>query len=658
MTLLKRFCCLFFCFTGFTGLSFAQDWYQMHVNYSGYEWKFPLNASHVAYFDFNDESTVVQTHLDGDEDIVVPFNVESSKKYPALTNGMTITSELEEWGKNKYRVFAIYVTTDDGSDITSKEEYTHCYVSVDGFGEYPDNSMPAKIRGRGNSTWEWYAKKPYRIKFDVSNKMLGIKKNKDWVLLANFRDVTKMMNTYAFITADWMGLPYTSPIRYAELFLNGEYKGLYQIAEQVEVGGNRVNIDETEGLLLTLDVDDGPEQSPYSGDNFYTKVFSMPMAVKNPKDLSQEQLNKIRDDFAVLETAIKNHNYHDADSLMDIPSYIRMLQLQEYLYNVELSAPRSVFLFRDKDGKYTFGPAWDWDAGFDFEWSDMTTGHTYFKNYTETILGSDPYKRNGTYKCSHFFTDMFGSGKFVKQYKELWAQVSDSIYIRNWEETQKYVDGLTEYQKKTDGSPTTPITRESDRWPLKNFSFYTELDKLKTWLQNRRTYINSLVMNYPVPEDDDDEGGTVTPDNYTIVGTISQSYELSFSGGYTQSVTVEVDVNQLAGMLGVDASKLNANTLELVPLNADGTEGKNTAAGEYGAWFDADGNTVSYYGNSHVYIESDDLFSLKCGCHPSNCAGNETHTVRFQYKHAASAKAVNLKVTFTIADDGWNWPWW
>ena len=303
---------------------------------NNYEWKFPLNAIHVSHFDFNEDQTVLQTHLADDENIIVPFNVDNTTKNIASATAMTLSDELTDWGKNKYRVFAIYVTTDDGESITSKEEYTHCYVSIDGLGEYPDNSLPAQIRGRGNSTWLWYDKKPYRIKFDVSSKMLGIKKNKDWVLLANYRDVTKMMNTYAFITADWMGLPYTSPVRYAELFINGEYRGLYQIAEQVEVGGNRVNIDEDEGLLLTLDVDDGPSNSPNATDNFNTKVYGMPMAVKNPKDLTKQQLSDIREEFAELENAIKAHNYDLVDSLMDIPSYIHMLQLQEYQLFLQL----------------------------------------------------------------------------------------------------------------------------------------------------------------------------------------------------------------------------------------------------------------------------------------------------------------------------------
>lgn len=659
MSAVRRFFSLFLLSLLAVGLHLnAQDWYQVHVDYDAHEWLFPVRFQHVSFFDFNDDNTVVNAHLIDDESIVVPFNVEANTNWAAVSNGITLSEDLTAWGKNKHKVFAIYVTTDDGSDIDSKETYKHCYVSVDGMGEYPDNSLPGKIRGRGNSTWAWYNKKPYRIKFDVSSKMLGINKNKDWVLLANYRDVTKMMNVYTNLTASWMGIPYTTPVRLAELFVNGDYRGVYQVAEQVEVGGNRVPIDEADGLLLTLDQDDGPAYDP-GDNNFYTKVYDMPMQVKSPKNLSAEQLEAVRSEFAALENAIKAHNYDKVDSLLDIDSYIRMIQLQEYVYNVELSAPRSVFLFRDKGGKFTFGPAWDWDAGFDFDWSDMYTGHTYFADYQESILGTRPYDRNGDYKCPRFFTDMFGSGKFVKRYKELWNAVADSIYIRNWNETQPYIDALHELQKKQTTGYTTPITRETTRWPLKGFDFDTEIKKMQTWLKKRLNYLTPIINAYPEP-DDDEQQEIVIPDEYTVVGTIKKSYSMQFNLNYSQTVKVEVTRDELAKYLGVEASTLSSSTLDLVPLDSDGMEGSNTAAKTYGAWFDADGDTNDYYyGDVHVFIESDDLFTMSCGCHPDNCAANDIHTVTLQYRHYPTAKAVNLQVTFTIKSGGgggwWNW---
>ena len=630
----------------------AQRWYQVHVRYDGKEWAFPYAIDHFSYFDFNEAQTL-QLHRADDEGLMVPFKTKGGDTYDLLVDSLTFSDDLTDWGKNKYKVFAMNITTDDGSDITSKETYKQCYVSVDGMGEYPDLSAPAKIRGRGNSTWLWYDKKPYRIKFDSSTKLLGINKNKDWVLLANYRDVTDMMNVYASITAKWMGIPYTTPVRFAEVFLNGEYIGIYQIAEQVEVGGNRVNIDEEEGLLLTLDVDDGPSNSPDAGDNFSTKVYKMPMAVKHPKDLTQEQLNKVRDDFAVLENAIKAQDYELVDSLMDIPSFIAMLQLQEYLYNVELTAPRSIFLFRDKGGKYTFGPAWDWDAGFDFNWGDMYTGHTFFTDYRETLFGTDPVRQNGSYhNYAKFFTDLFGNATFVKQYKERWAEISDSIYTRNWEETQLYVEALNEVQQvNRAGGYSSPQDRETMRWPLRGFNSKTETEKMKKWLQQRLAYINELVAGYPVPEEQEEVTGQ------RLMGTLQRDIEMSYSGGYHQSVTIQVAASEVAQLMGVDASRLSSSTLALVPLDADGSEGTNTAAGTYGAWFDADGNTVRFNAGEHVFIESNDLFSWNCGLQQNNCRSGEQHTVRMQYRFndGGLLKLVNVEVHFTITGGGW---WW
>ena len=635
----------------------AQDWLQAHIQYDGYSWSFPFHINHVDMMDMTPDLQSVQIHTSDEEDIVVPFArpMYANARWQVSVDSLTVTDSLAEEakGKNRYKVFAIHVATQDGVEIKSKEEYVPCYVSVDGRGQYQLHAASGRIRGRGNSTWSWYDKKPYRIKFDKSHKMLGIDKDKDWVLLANWRDVTKVMNTYCSLTADYMGLPFTTPVRFVELFINGKYNGIYQLAEQVEVGKNRVDIDEGGGVLLTLDADDGPTHSPDGGDNFWSTVYRLPVAVKWPKNLTQEQLDSIKADFAQLENAVKAGSFRVTDSLMDIRSYIAMLQLQELVYNVELRAPRSLFLFKDKGGKYTFGPAWDWDAGFDFSWGDMYTGHTYFGNYRSTLLGNNPL---GKRDISHFFIDMFQNRKFVLQYKEQWASYNDSIVIKPWKETVKYIQGLVEGQFKTDGTNTSPQLREDARWPISGFKATSERNKMHTWLLNRLTYLNGMVEQIPVPADEDDPDVPVIPDSYTLKGTISKSYTMQQRSGYSQNFRIEVDAGEVAGLLGVQASTLTQATLDLVPLNADGREGNNTAAGTYGAWFDDDGNTTSFQsGYPYVYIESNELFSWTCGCHPNNSQSAYPCTVVMQFRHTPTAGAVNVKVSFEISNGGGGW---
>lgn len=634
------------------------DWMQMHVSQGGYPWAFPIPTRNVTGVTVSDDHQTVIVGTEDQRTIEVPYLRAgyATANWAVGLDSITVEDSLADWGRDKYKVFAIHVTTEDGAEITSKENYIPCFVSVDTRGQYPQLGVSGRIRGRGNSTWEWYEKKPYRIKFDTGNKLLGIAKNKDWVLLANWRDVTKVMNTYCSLAADYMGLPFTTPIRFAELFINGEYRGLYQVAEQVEVGKNRVDIDEEQGILLTLDADDGPNLSPNSGDNFWSAVYRLPVCVKYPKDLTREQLDSIKADFARLEQAISYGSYSAADSLMDLPSFIAMLQLQELAYNVELEAPRSLFLFRDKGGKWTWGPAWDWDAGFDFSWSDMYTGHTYFRSYQTSLLGTDPYKRTGSRGgLNHFFSDLFQNRKFTEQFKTQWASYADSLFLKPWAETQLYINGLDDAIRLSDGSYTSPQGREDKRWPISGFTPSNERLKMKKWLKNRLTYINSLIDVIPLPEDREDPDIPDLPTSYKISGTITKAYTMQQSGGYSQNFKVEIDKDEVAALLGTDASELTPATLALVPLNADGSEGSNTAAGTYGAWFDDDGNTTNFNsGYPYVYLESNDLFSWHCGCHPNNSWSCDDCTVTMQYRHAATASAVNVRVSFSI-QGGW---WW
>ncbi len=617
----------------------AQERYHVQFSDYGAEWDFSYHPDSIINFDFDKRGQVMRGHTNNG--ITLPFEV-------SLLNQVSFQDNADVETKNGYKVFAININTLDEEPVLTKENYVDCYISIDAKGEFSNYDAQGQIRGRGNSSFKWYDKKPYRIKLNEKHKILGLDKAKKWVLLANYRDVTDLMNTFVFETAAWMGLPYTNHTRYAEVFLNGDYIGLYQITEQVEQGSNRVNINKERGLLLSLDLDDGPELSPDANDNFYTEVYSMPMCVKHPDedDLTPARLDSIKKVFATLEHAIKAKNYQLADSLMDMESFIKYLQIQEFVYNVELSAPRSIYLFKDGDGKFFFGPVWDWDAGYDFDWYDMYTGHTYFKSYRETVMGSNPLKQNGNYRLAGFFTDLFACKPFVEKYKEIWSMYSDSIVSHNWAQMEKYLTYLN------DG----PLKRDLQRFPISGFDPATETAKMKNWLENRRDYMDNLIKNIPVPEE------VVPIEDEEVVGTLTYNVELSMAAGYRQSVQVNVNLQEFCNLIGIPISQYDQNNIiDIVPLNADGTVGNNTANATYGAWFSSQGNTTGWGSDSHVYIEiSNDLFNWTCGCHPEICEGGDEHTVSMQYQYqiGKTLKKVNVKVKFTIADDDdWWWHW-
>ena len=394
----------------------------------------------------------------------------------------------------KYRVAKMTITTDDGLAVDSKDkkDYRACTIKIESDTTAWNYEGRGKIKGRGNSTWLWYPKKPYRIKLDEKAEILGLKEEKDWVLLANYRDPTHLMNTFVFEMGNGLGMPYTNHTRYVEVTLNGDYIGLYQLTEQVEQGKSRVNINSKKGWLLSLDVDDGPEEAPTAGDNFWSQVYRMPVCVKSPEaeDYATPEtlISDAQKALGDLETVIHSHDYESLKKIVDVQSMIDYLLIQEYIYNVEIAAPRSIYIHKDKgdDALWTFGPLWDFDAGYDFDWGHMTTGHIFFTDYRETVLGTDPARHISNYDyVPSFFTDMWKSKEFVSDVKARWKQIRPRIISEFWAETKRYADAAAE-----------AMECDAQRWPIDK-KYGTEINRMEKWLNSRAVFMDNIVSNYP-----------------------------------------------------------------------------------------------------------------------------------------------------------------
>lgn len=414
--------------------------------------------------------------------------------------------EPEGTPEYEYMVASLTIDTENAEPVVEKKKKINCTVTIDHPNDEWDLTATGTVRGRGNSTWLWYPKKPYRFKLDEKASVLGLDPEKDWVLLANYRDPSHLMNAFVFELGRVMGMPFTNHSRYVELTFNGEYLGLYQLTEQVEQGGSRVDVDDVDGVLISLDADDGPELSPDAGDNFWSKVYSMPVCVKHPEDdMTQARYDAIREDFAKVENeilairknkgdldAIQEH-YDALKELMDVQTLIDFLIIQELVYNVELAAPRSMYMHKDKGGKWAMGPLWDFDAGFDFDWGTMTTGHHYFERYQDLVLGTDPIHHTGGYWVPEFFTDIFRCNEFRQEYKDRWAEISPLIMTEVWEKTEKYAT----YAKEA-------LDRNAETWPIylddavkqDELSWEEEIDKMYAWLTDRIDHLTPIINNY------------------------------------------------------------------------------------------------------------------------------------------------------------------
>ena len=135
--------------------------------------------------------------------------------------------------------------------------YVKAQVSVSNCEGFALEEVPSKVKVRGNYT-SLYPKKPIRIKFEEKQAMCGLNggaKMKSWVLLAEYKDPSLLRNALAFTLAKSFytttDQAYSADFRPVEVYLNGEYQGVYLLTEQQEVDEHRVNVPELEDEVHT-----------------------------------------------------------------------------------------------------------------------------------------------------------------------------------------------------------------------------------------------------------------------------------------------------------------------------------------------------------------------------------------------------------------------
>ena len=218
-------------------------------------------------------STLATTASTGNEWQRSDINTDGEVSLADLTRLIQIIVHDEATGdKCASRTLPIiYINTQQAQSIVSKNDYINAtyYIdptitSDDSIGSI-DNQLPLEIRGRGNSTWLYPLKKPYRLKLKQKEALTGTYKNKHFTLLAHAEDwLAFLRDEVGFEVSKRMGMSYTPATRPVELVLNGDYKGIYFLTDQIRVDKNRVNVVEqddfetdperiTGGWLIELD---------------------------------------------------------------------------------------------------------------------------------------------------------------------------------------------------------------------------------------------------------------------------------------------------------------------------------------------------------------------------------------------------------------------
>ena len=233
----------------------------------------------------------------------------------------------------------------------------------------------ATTRLRGNASTQ-FPKKPYRIKFDSKQQPLDAPaKAKKWTLINNYGDKTLMRNLLAFHISQQMGMPYTPYGKAVDVILNGEYKGCYQLCDQIEVNKNRVNIDEMEDTDISGEALTGGylweiDAYAYEEKSWFNSNHNIPVTIKSPDedDITPEQSQYIRDFFNAMEADVYGSHFADPANgwrrLLDAETFLKHFLIGELSGNTDTYWSVYQYKKRGEDKVYT-GPVWDFDIAFD-----------------------------------------------------------------------------------------------------------------------------------------------------------------------------------------------------------------------------------------------------------------------------------------------------
>ncbi len=346
----------------------------------------------------------------------------------------------------------LYINTENGAAITSKEDYVNAslYLDANGVsGVEPVGSADApvslKIKGRGNYTWTGFDKKPYRLKFEKKVAILGMKKNKHFGLLANADDdLGFLRNAVGFELSRRLGLAWTPTAEPVEVFLNGNYIGLYFLTELVRVDPDRVDVVEqadnatdaeavTGGWLIEIDNYDTDPHVEITEGNGERIIFTY----KTPEVLSSEQGSYLISQMTAINAAIyaSDKSSTEWEKYVDIDALARYYIVQEILDDCE-SFHGSCYMHKQlgSDTKWVFGPVWDF-------------GNAYKRGTSQFVWDKPTFNQT-------WIGEIYKFPRFQAKVKEVWSEFCTKHYA----DTKRYISAFAT-------NISAAASADAARWP-------------------------------------------------------------------------------------------------------------------------------------------------------------------------------------------------
>ena len=378
---------------------------------------------------------------------------------------------LDDMYDDKYHNTHVYgdMVTTVTDEMATQNGLTTRYISVD---ENADKKCSLDMRGRGNATWG-YEKRPYQIKTENSLDLLGLGRQDTFVLLANFNDASFLRNQLASEFSLAIGMDYTPRCQQLDLFINGEYMGLYLLSEKCDIGENRIEIDKNKDVLYEIN----QRYEEYGEFGFLSNFESLgKVRIHSPEDPSR--ISNVQSIFYRAERALYGIDEEEFLTFFDLESWAKMYIIQELTMNHDAYWGSLYFYYDHTDGKLHACAPWDFDYSWGISWANEES--------RQQIEDPTRYSVDSHYMIKR----MLRFDSFKEKVVE--------VYYR--QETQKALSSMkkriTELSKENRASAEMNFVGSTYRTSRYPYEYNEAVDYLRTKVLPRIEWLDNKIANF------------------------------------------------------------------------------------------------------------------------------------------------------------------
>ena len=366
-----------------------------------------------------------------------------------------------------------------------------------------EEPLDLQIKARGNYTRTGFSKKPFKLKLDKKQSLLGLSKSKHFAILAHADDTYGFLRNFTgFELGKRIGLPWTPSQQPVEVVINGDYRGLYFLTESIRIDEERVNIREgldnetapeyvSGGYIVELDNYDEAEDAQIRMDEKSCvpghNIDKLRITFDTPEVYSPLQRRFITEQFTAINEAV-GKNSDELWRYVDMDDAARYYLVKEIISDTE-SFHGSTYLFRDhgEGQKWHFSPLWD-------------CGNAFNGSTEKYFYDDDPYGNT-------WIPSMRANDLFNEKVRSTWLWFMSNRYSGIIEDMETYIDHISaaaalDYQRwKAPEIPQKSNNHSNIQECLNNAKKH--LSAKTSWLKAQ--FGDYTVTTYPEPERDTTE---------------------------------------------------------------------------------------------------------------------------------------------------------